>query len=278
MLTIEDIKYRYKRTGCYVIDGMTATLEPGRIHLLLGNNGVGKTTLLRLMAGLIYPKAGHIRLDGKEVRERAVETLGKTAYVSDIEAGLNIKPTAHAALVKPFYKDFSDEILQEAMKMFAIDDETTISSMSLGQRKKYYISLALAKRPRLMLLDEPTNGLDIVSKEMFRKAIVQFTDEEQVIVISTHQTHDVGDMWDNLIVMKKGEPVQIATRGAITDNLVFENATATEGALYAKPSPIGNRIVRKKEECDEDSAVDIELLYDAILFDKVNLSTLRERS
>src|SRR6478735_7315178 len=180
MVSIQNLHFSYKKKK--VFDGLNLELKPGHIYGLLGKNGMGKSTLLRNMAGLLFPKEGVVRVNEFNPAERQPQFL-QGVYMIPEEFHLpNISIESFLDGYAPFYPQFNYQQFQQYLHIFDIPRDSTLQHMSYGQKKKVLISFALASNAKLLLMDEPTNGLDIMSKSQFRKILAQALDEERCII------------------------------------------------------------------------------------------------
>ena len=170
MIQIKDLGFSYGEK--IVLKNITMVLEEGRIYGLLGENGVGKTTLLTLMCGLKSAKVGSIDIDGHNPYDREPSFLSQLYYLSDEVAAVNMKAQDYAMNYGKFWEGFNYEQFMTIMSEFENDPAQKMNKMSFGQLKKTYIAFALACNTKYLFMDEPTNGLDIPSKAQFRKAVM----------------------------------------------------------------------------------------------------------
>jgi len=211
MVNIRDLSFSYRRRSLF--RGLTLALEPGHIYGLLGRNGAGKSTLLRNMAGFLFPQGGSIDILGATPAKRQPSFLGKVFLLPE---EFYLPPITIKQWVKynsPLYPAFSRKQFDRLISGFDIPGDTSLHEMSYGQQKKLLISFALATNASLLLMDEPTNGLDIMSKSQFRKLIAGALDDERCILISTHQVKDLENLIDRVIILDDGkilfhEPVE----------------------------------------------------------------------
>lgn len=282
MITIKDLGFTYGETGGlktitlnkekghmlpadrYVLKNINMTLEEGRIYGLLGENGVGKTTLLTLLCGLKKPQTGSIDIDGHNPYDREPSFLADQYYLSDEVAPMNIKAIDYARNYGKFWEGFSLEKFIEIMKELETDPEQKMTRMSFGQLKKTYISFALACNTKYLFMDEPTNGLDIPSKAQFRKAVTKHTREDSVIVISTHQVRDLENIIDPIIILDRQDVLLNATMAEIAERLYFDyTSDKTDDALYSEMIP-GGSIQVTLNQTGEDSKINLEALFNAV--------------
>jgi ABC-2 type transport system ATP-binding protein len=154
-----------------------------------------------------------------------------------------------------------DRLLEE----FELPIGNNLQRLSLGQKKKFLIAFALSTRCRLLVLDEPTNGLDIPSKSLFRKVLAGSLDENQLVIISTHQVKDVENLIDTIIILDNGKVIFQQTMEEISNKVCFINGSSddTKEAIYSEAVPGGYRLMTQK--IDEETEIDIELLFNAII-------------
>ena len=171
MMNVNQVSFGYGRKKAKVLDGFSMNLEKGSVYGLLGKNGTGKSTLLYLMAGLLRPQSGHILYKGVEATKRYPETLQDMFLVPEEFALPNVSLKQYVQLNAPFYPRFSDELLKACLRDFDMNEDIHLGELSMGQKKKAFMCFALATNTSLLLMDEPSNGLDIPSKSQFRKVI-----------------------------------------------------------------------------------------------------------
>ena len=265
MISIQNVSFAYKKKP--VFNGLNLAFETGHVYGLLGKNGTGKSSLLRNIAGLLAPQSGHISVNGHTPSERLpvfledVFMVPEEFYLPDIPVPAFLKHYA------PFYPRFDTNKFKNYISVFDVPADSTLQNMSYGQKKKVLISFALATRARVLLMDEPTNGLDIISKSQFRKILAEALDDERCIIISTHQVKDLENLIDRITIIDEGKILFDENVEAITRTLSFRlayNAEDVATALYAESSLIGNVIVTPNKE-GEESKLDLELLYKAIV-------------
>ncbi|MGN0207034.1 MAG: ATP-binding cassette domain-containing protein, partial [Muribaculaceae bacterium] len=189
MMQVERIAFNYGwRQQKSVFSDFSLSLERGKVYGLLGLNGAGKSTLIYLMAGLLTPKSGRVTIDGCNVRDRLPSTLGNMFIVPEEFELPRMSLKEYATLNGALYPRFNYEDLLHNLEIFDINPEIkSLSSLSMGQKKKVLMSFAFATHTDLMLMDEPTNGLDIPGKSQFRRLVAREMSDDRTIVISTHQ-------------------------------------------------------------------------------------------
>lgn len=272
MISVQNLHFSYKRKP--VFSGLSLQLQPGHIYGLLGKNGTGKSTLLRNISGLLFPKQGKIEVLGFNPMDRKPSFLEEVFMVPEEFYLPNVKMDNLLKYQAKFYPKFSYEQFNRYVKEFEIPADANMQEMSYGQKKKVMISFGLASNVSVLLMDEPTNGLDIMSKSQFRKVMAGALDENKCIVISTHQVKDLENLIDRITIIDEGKILFDQTTENITNKLSFRISFESEevkDALYSESSLKGSAIITYNTY-EEDSKLDLEMLYKAIVTnrDKIN--------
>lgn len=262
MIEIKDLAFSYGKTP--ILKSITTTLEEGRIYGLLGENGVGKTTLLTLLCGLKKVCSGSITTDGENPFDRTPTLLQNQFYLPDEVLPVTMKAECFAKERGAFWPDYDHSKFLEIMNEFENDPAKKMNQMSAGQLKKTYISLALACGCKYIFMDEPTNGLDIPSKTQFRSAIMKYTSDDSTIVISTHQVRDLENIIDPIIILDRQDVLLNASVEEITSKLYFDYGTQLHPeSLYSEQLP-GGFIQVYPNTTGEDSKINVEALFNAV--------------
>lgn len=262
MIEINDLGFSYKDNK--VLENITMTLNEGCIYGLLGENGVGKTTLLTLLCGLKKPQHGSILVDGRNPFDRQPGLLGSQFYLMDEVAPMMMKASAYAELYGRLWPDFDINRFNEIMQLFEVEPEQKMNKLSLGQLKKVYVAFALACNTKYYYLDEPTNGLDIPSKALFRKALSKYIREDATVVISTHQVRDLENIIDPIIILDKRDVLLNASIDEICDKLYFDySGEPAADVLYSEMIP-GMSVQVMPNPSHAESKVNIEALFNAV--------------
>ncbi len=275
MIDVKNISYRYPGQKEPVFSDFSLQLPGNCIYGLLGKNGTGKSTLLYLISGLLFPEQGSVSVDGMEARKRMAAMLGDIFIVSEEYELPTVSLSEYVKLLQPFYPRLSREVLDRCLDAFELPRDMQLGQLSMGQKKKVYMSVALAANTRLLLMDEPTNGLDIPSKSQFRKVVAEcfssLSDTEdsdgRTIIISTHQVHDVEQLLDHILILSEREMLLNASVADLTDRYVFEMRQPGElddSIIYAEPSLQGNLVMARRDEGQAETFVNIELLFNAV--------------
>ena len=201
MIEVNNVTFGYNKYY-NVLQDFSLQFKKGGVYGLLGKNGTGKSTLLYLMMGLLRPKQGEVRVDGMLASNRLPEVLREMFIVPEEYDLPRISLKQYVKSLKPFYPNFSDDLLERCLAGFDMTMDINLGALSMGQKKKVYMCVALATNTQYLLMDEPTNGLDILSKSQFRKVVIESMSEEKTIIISTHQVHDVERMLDHVCIIE----------------------------------------------------------------------------
>ena len=264
MIDIKNFSFAYTKTQ--VFENINLQFQKGSIYGLLGENGVGKTTLLKVISGLLRPTAGSCTVDDQVSFDRQPEFLQNIFLLPDeVPLPDSATPEKFFADLAPFYPKQSVEMLQHLAGELKVDINRKFKEMSFGQQKKSLLACALALNTDYLLLDEPTNGLDIPSKADFRRILSERVGEEQTIIISTHQVKDVENLIDPIIIISNNSVLLDASVEKITDKLYFEyGGQQRADALYSEMMPGGFLNVLVNNGMGE-SQINIEGLFNAVL-------------
>lgn len=269
MIQIQNLSYKYSGASENVFDGLSLEFGEGRIYGLLGRNGVGKSTLLYLLSGLLMPRQGRIVINGQEPRLRQPSLLEEVCFVPDEFALPGISLSQYVKFYGRMYPRFSQEVFDDCLRDFEMTDVKHLGELSLGQKKRVMVSFALATQCSVLLMDEPTNGLDIPAKNLFRKLVARHMAEGQTIVVSTHQVHDVDALLDHIVIMGRASDAILlnASIADLQERYAFQYRSMSEpcdDALYFEPTPQGRAVV-VANTTGEETTVNLELLFNAVV-------------
>ena len=279
MIEVKNLSFSYGRRKAKVLDDFSLTLDKGSAYGLLGKNGTGKSTLLYLMAGLLHPQKGNVLYKGVDVKKRYPYTLQEMFLVPEEFVLPNVSLRQYVKLNAPFYPSFSDEMLRACLRDFDMSEDIHLGELSMGQKKKAFMCFALATNTPLLMMDEPTNGLDIPSKSQFRKVIASGMTDEKAVIISTHQVRDIDSLLDHLLIMDGSNLLLDASVSAICEKLYFAEQgmnEPTDGALYVQPSVQGNSVILPNEY-GEESKLNLEVLFNAMLAERAKMQQIFNR-
>ena len=272
MVEIRNLEFSY---GCFkVLDNVSLTLADGKIYGLLGENGVGKTTLLKILSGLIKVNKGECFVDSRIPFDREPDFLQDIFFLPEDFAGPDISIELYAKQLGVFYPNFSAEKFYRIIKEFGVDYRAHFTRLSSGQQKKAILAVALSIQPKLLLLDEPSNGLDIPSKSLLRRMILENSTENQIILISTHQVRDLENLIDPIIIMDRDGVILNASVEEIASRLAFSiEQSIDDTALYSFKDLRGYTTIRVNDSHIE-TPVDLESLFNCAYENKDKIKRL----
>lgn len=279
MIKVEDLSFSYGRRKTKVLDGFSMSLNKGSVYGLLGKNGTGKSTLLYLMAGLLRPQTGKVYYKGVDVTLRKPTTLQDMFLLPEEFALPNVSMKQYVKLNAPFYPHFSDELLKACLRDFDMNEDIHLGELSMGQKKKAFMCFALATNTSLLMMDEPSNGLDIPSKSQFRKVIASGMTDDKAVIISTHQVRDIDSLLDHVLIMDGSELLLNESVASICEKLYFAEQgmnEPTDDALYVQPSVQGNSVILPNTY-GEESKMNLEVLFNAMLAERVKMQQMFNR-
>ena len=261
-MKVKQLTFSYKENLLY--QNVSFNIDTGKIIGLLGKNGAGKSTLLKLLTGHLFPNDGEILLNEFNVSDRNPNFLSAIYYIPEEFDLPNCNIATYLKLHAPYYPNFSEEKLNKCLEEMEIDKTMKIKNMSYGTKKKFLVAFALATGCTLLVMDEPTNGLDIPSKRIFKNIVAANLSENQTLIISTHQVKDIENLIDHLMVVDKGKLLLSASLTDIESKLLFRTSPEKPNeAIYSEECLEGyNSIISNSEATD--SLINIELLFSAL--------------
>lgn len=273
MIEIKNLDFSYKKTP--VFNNINLSFPQGAIYGLLGENGVGKTTLLKIICGLQRPVNGTCTVEGMTSHDRLPAMLQRIVFLPDeVMLPDNSTPQKYVDELSPFYPTFSQGTFLHLMQELEVEPDRKFREMSFGQQKKSLIAASLSLGTDYVLLDEPTNGLDIPSKAQFRAILSRRFEERNTIIISTHQVKDVENLIDPIVILSHNAVLLDAPVQKIAEKLFFEyGGEKRDDALYSELLPGGYMNVVANES-GEESQLNIEALFNAVLRNKERIKEL----
>ncbi len=263
-MKINKLEFSYRK-GKLLFRGLSLSLTAGHVYGLLGQNGAGKTTLLKIMAGLCFPDAGTVDMLGQDPSKRAPAFLKEIFFMPEDFDLPPMDALHYAKYYGAFYPRFDERIFLSCLDRFDVPETQLCSSLSHGQKKMFLMSFALATRVKFLILDEPTNGLDIPNKQVWQAVMAKQIEPDQLVLISTHQVHDIESVIDGVLIVKNGKIVVNAPLSLIEKKLHFGNASKRpETALYAEQRAGGYFFVEANTQKNE-GLIDLTLLFNAVL-------------
>ncbi|RKY01419.1 MAG: ABC transporter ATP-binding protein [Spirochaetes bacterium] len=273
MIKINNLYFKY--TGNWLFNNLRLEIKTGNIYGLLGKNGAGKTTLLKIITGQLFPKEGNCKIYDIDSRKRLPDILSKIYFLPEDFHLPDLTPIKYSKVFSPFYPNFSSEDFKKHLSDFEIESGKSLSLMSYGQKKKFLIAFGASTNCEIILLDEPTNGLDIPSKTQFRRLISSIVNNERLIMISTHQVRDMEQLIDPIIIIDNGKIILNESIESITSKISMvlspEDISAPD-IIYKEKVPGGYAIVYEKP--GPTLNIDIEILFNTVLANKEKLKSI----
>lgn len=275
MIEIKNLDFHYPRKR-QVYKNLNLNIEEGSVYALLGLNGAGKTTLLNLIAGFLIPKEGSCKVFGHQSKNREPEMLQEIFLVSDISEFPNMSVSEFCKLYAGFYPRFDNSFFEYCISEFRLSGYSSLKRLSFGDKRKVMLSFALATRCRLLMFDEPTNGLDIPSKATFRKLVASSLGEKQTIIMATHQVRDLANLMDRIVIEHHGEILINETIERIAEKLSFglnaELISKTDLMFHSESFTQTETVSINRT--NQQGPIDIELLFNAAISSPEELSTI----
>jgi ABC-2 type transport system ATP-binding protein len=270
MIEIAQLSFGYGKHKLF--DNLNLSLKPGHIYGLLGMNGAGKSTLLKNIAGLVFPWSGTCTVKGISAAQRLPSFLQELFFVPEevslpaITAAQFARSTAH------FYPKFDQKQYTQILADFDVPTDRALTKLSYGQQKKALIAFGLSTNTSLLIMDEPTNGLDIPSKAQFRKIVASALTDDRCMIISTHQVRDLDNLIDTVLILHNQQIVVAKSLDEIADKINFNVIPSNNtNYIYAEESMNGLHAITQNTD-GSYTRVDLELLFNAIISNNKTLT------
>lgn len=269
MIEISQLTFGYGKHKLF--DKLTLSLKPGHIYGLLGMNGAGKSTLLKNIAGLVFPWSGTCTVNGVNADKRLPSFLQELFFVPEEVYLPSVNAKQFAESTGHFYPNFNLGQFFNILNEFDVPIDRLLTNLSFGQQKKMIIAFGLSTNTSLLIMDEPTNGLDIPSKAQFRKIIASALTENRCIVISTHQVRDLDNLIDTVLVLHNRQIVLASGLDEIADKVNFSSISIdSTDHIYAEENMSGLYAITENIN-GSYTKVDMELLFNAIISNNTQL-------
>lgn len=278
MITLKQLSFAYKK-GNPVLDNINMKLLPGHIYGLLGRNGAGKSSLLYNLCGLLFPKSGQCRVLDHVPSERRPGFLQQVYLLPEVFSVPDVTIDRYLRIHAPFYPVFDEASFWHYLSVFDIAPGAELRKISFGQQKKMMISFALSTHAKLLLMDEPTNGLDIPSKRQFRKVMAGALQPDQLFIISTHQVRDLDSLIDEVLILDERRILLQESVESITGKLAFHQVmdpAEVTHPLFSEGALKGYAVVARNEG-QEHTRLDMEMFFNAVLAEKQQILPLFNR-
>lgn len=250
-MSILEVKNITKEYPSFKLDNVSFNIEEGSICGFIGRNGAGKTTTLKGIMGLIHLNSGEIKVFGRDIYEHEAEnrqemgfTLSETMFYPDAKIGTLAKVTSK------FYPNWNQDTYNKLCKRFGLEQDKKVKELSTGMKVKYNLAVALSHGAKLLILDEPTSGIDPVSRDEILDIFKMIVKEgKRSILFSTHITSDLDKCADHIVYIKKGKIISSKTKEDFIDDYKYITGPMSEF------ESVKDLIVSHKEEKGEFTAL-----------------------
>ena len=266
MITIQNLHFGYNKKSPLFKD-LSLSIPTGKIYGLLGKNGTGKSSLLKLITGVLFPDQGDLRLADFDPSRRKPDMLNQIFFLSEDYVLPAIDAEKYCQVHRDFYPGFDQNKYNEIINILKVPQDQALNKLSFGQKKKFLIAFGIATNAKYLLLDEPTNGLDIPSKTQFRKVMASGFQEEQLVVMSTHQIRDLSNLIESVIIVEEGRVLFYKDLFEIEEKLFFSRALSPgthDNAIYSEMDTGGYVDIVPNTNLGA-SQVELEILFNAVL-------------
>jgi ABC-2 type transport system ATP-binding protein len=261
MVRFDAVAFGYGKRPLF--EGLSFVAEPGSTVGLLGLNGAGKTSLLKLAAGALFPAAGRVEVFGNRIAGREAAALADVCFVPEDPWAPPLSAEAWLKRYGVFRPAFDHQLFFKLLEEFSVERSKSVAKLSYGQRKKFAIAAGLASGARAVLLDEPTNGLDIPSKGQFRRALALAGSEDKVIIVSTHQARDLESLLDPIVIIHEGKMLFTIPASFLADRLSTARLDSLDGrpVVHAERDALGWTALL----AERGNGADLETVFTAAL-------------
>lgn len=274
MIKINNLGYQYSKKN-EIFSDLNLSFSSGKIYGLLGKNGAGKSTLIKNITGMLFPTSGTCKVFGKNPKKREVSFLKDLFFVPEEYYLPNLTISELIKIYKSFYPNFNENQFNSYTEEFKISKNKNTTELSLGQKKKILIGFALSTNTKVLIMDEPTNGLDIPSKILFRNMIKDSFKKDRIVIITSHQVRDLDELIHSIIIMNNGKVLLNNDKKHIAKKLVFQLTEIQQNStdlIYQEKVSNGFASI-KENKTEEPGYIDIELLFNAVLTDESKINT-----
>lgn len=277
MIDIQKLNVSYGR-GTPVLKALELQLAAGSITALAAPNGEGKTTLLKAICGLKFPDSGKLNVLGFTPNQRSAAFLQQVYYLPAEPSFPNWTPKKIGKYYGAFYPSFKEASFVQCLEDFKVDHNKPLGKLSFGQQRRAQLAFALAVGTPLLLLDEPTLGLDIAGKDQFRRSLIKSTEANQTVIIATHQLSEVAPILDNMLILQSGKIHSQINIAVAFERLSFSLSTSAPEPFdgsYGRRVP-GGWLIVKEDINAGNTTPDLETLYLALTEGDLQLGKLQK--
>lgn len=278
MISLQNVSFGYDNLPLFI--DLSVEFKAGGIYGILGKNGAGKTSLLKLISGLLRSRSGDCEVLGHSAESRNVEILQDLFFISESYYLPPITIRKYRELHAPLYRHFDLELFNQNLTELSLDEKQPLNTLSYGLSKRFLLAFGLATNCKILLLDEPTNGLDIPTKRIFRKLMAGSISKERVFLIATHQIKEVETVFDQLVFIDQGKILLSCSTDLIARRLRFKPFTTdieSENLVFKEEIPGGYSTIELNRD-DEEGKTDFEFLFNAVMEDPERLSIVLTES
>ena len=238
MLQVKGLCKSYRVGAGYAVEDIDMSIQRGTIHGLIGHNGSGKTTIIKCLSGIFFPDQGEVTMEGQPVynNNQVKERIGYVADTNQMFRSYRIKKLAK--FYSQIFPGFSMEDFASYVKLFQVNEEKKVSQMSKGEQMRASFVLNMARHPELLILDEPTAGLDAMAKKELLDCLVNAVEQDDMtVLISSHQLSELEKICDTITMIRNGkmyieDAVEEVTAQIVKYQIVF--LEGAPGELYAR--------------------------------------------
>ncbi len=218
IVEIKDLSRKFNNK--IALQNISVQLEPGKVYGLMGENGAGKSTLIKHIIGALQPQNGIVKVFGKSPGDKPEEVLSDIGYLSeDRDMPMWMRASELLNYTSAFFDSWDDQYAQELMGKFHLDPTIKLKNMSRGQKARIGLITALAHRPRLLVLDEPSSGLDVsVRYDILSEVVRSAAESGNTILFSSHLLDEVERITDDVIMIHQGKKIIDGHVDEIKDN------------------------------------------------------------
>ena len=261
MITLNDLSFSYPKMAVPLFSHLDLEVPTGTICGMLGPNGSGKSTLLKIIAGLIFADQGNCQVLANDPVKRHPDFLADVFLLPEEMFVPALSADQYEHRFAPFYPKYDAAVFAVLMQEFNLPRDKKLNTFSQGQKKKFLLAFGIATNTRLLIMDEPSNGLDIPGKSQFRKVLVRHFDENRTFIISTHQVHDLEGLVDSVMIISEGRILLNQSLDDVAAKIsISREMTAPDDALYFEESLEGIEVIRENRDGME-SRIDLGLLF-----------------
>jgi ABC-2 type transport system ATP-binding protein len=263
---MQNIRFQYEKRPLF--SHLNLDIPKGNIYGMLGVNGAGKTTLLKIISGQLFPNEGTISVLGFNPADRKPNMLEDLFHLPEEFLLPRVRVNEYLDSYAPFYPRFDTDAFHRYCSEFGVDESQHLNTLSYGQKKKFLLSFGLASNTALLILDEPTNGLDIPSKSQFRRTVASAMTDDRTFIISTHQVRDMENLIDPIIIIDSGRVVFNSALDTVSEQFTMQLERVEpdrDSAIFVDKVPGGWMTIRTREPEAEETTVDLETLFNAVV-------------